>query len=213
MPTVNGRLCTECGEPLPPGSARTRKTCSDNCRSARSRRIKRAHNTKQALPPEIAAVSDVTHGDTREIANQVIKEQLQPIVREALTEDVLRSIDKIVALTPKAIAELEKDLESEDGFVRRKAVEQVLKYTIGHQALLTKDDTANERQLVVNFSLPRPDAEPEQPQLAEAEELRICDTCHADKPVAEFVDNSTRCQSCHDDIRERAYAALKGSAD
>lgn len=214
MASLNGRTCTECGELLLQGSSPKRKTCSTNCRSKRSRRLKRVNNRseQQTLPPELARIADITHDDTAEIAHRVIQEEIRPVVREAITEDVLRSIKQIVALTPKAIEQIEADLESEDGYVRRKATEQVLKYTIGHQALLTKDDTANEKQLVVHFNLPRPDGEPEvvDVDVEEVSETHICDTCGADKPVSEFVDNSTRCSTCHDEIRERAYAALKG---
>lgn len=212
---VNGRLCTECGNPLPAGSSKRRKTCGDNCRSKRSRRLRGAKVTSEALPPHQAQLANAVDTEVPDIAHQVIQEEMRPVVREAITEDVLRGVKQLVALTPAAVEQLRADLESGVPAVQRKAAELVMRYTIGHQALVTKDETSADRQLVVQFNLPRPDGEAPQPEVqADAEEIRTCDTCGSDKPVAQFVDNSTRCIECHEQIRQQALARLmKGDGE
>jgi hypothetical protein len=130
---------------------------------------------------------------------RVTEQQLIPVVREAITEDVYRAIQSLIGLTPKAVAALEYDLESEDSLVRQKAVALALKYTVGHPALTDKDATAAPAQMVVNFAMPRPDdvdIDGITDVLPVEDEPRECDLCHETKPASEMVGDSDRCFPC-----------------
>ncbi len=202
------RTCSECAAPLSGKSVRA-VTCSDRCRLARSRRIRRAnreveefaqHNNAGAQ--EIAAI---VRREAPSLVTRVMADQLAPIVREALTEDVLRAVDALVHLTPRAVELLAADLESEDSTVRQRAYTLVTKYTVGHPALIKSEDTDPHSQLVVNFNLPRPGAAALSPSDAitvEDEDSRVCDMCHAEKGAGEFVSGSTRCADCFAQWRE-----------
>jgi len=203
MPPV-GRTCTECAAALGSRSVRA-KTCSNRCRLARSRRIRRAnqeieefaeqHNTGAQ---EIAAI---VRRQAPDLVHTVMKEQLAPVIREALTEDVLHAIQSMLGLTPRAVQLLGEDLESKYATIRQRAYTLVTKYTIGHPALLQAEDNAGAGQLVVNFNLPRP-AEPgtftnEDVTLADAvQELAVCDMCNEEKSCEDFESGSTRCSAC-----------------
>jgi hypothetical protein len=133
-------------------------------------------------------------------------EELRPIVREAITEEVLRSIDQLVALTPQAITALEADLESDDGLVRQKAYTLLLKYTVGNAAITSEDQPTG---LVVNFELPRPGRVAQEDDLpAEAEELRQCLVCSEEYPTTEFVSGSDRCVTCHEQFQAKVKELL-----
>lgn len=141
-------------------------------------------------------------------------EALAPVVREALTEDVLQAIKTLVGLTPKAIAAIEADLSSENDFIRQGAYRLLARYTLGHPALVPEMDSDKQVLVVVN-GIARPQA-PTQPgeHLAEATpldpeavtEVRICDTCNEEKPVDKFVGASHRCQDCFVRARDHAHA-------
>jgi hypothetical protein len=206
MPPV-GRTCSECGAPLSSRSVRS-TTCSDKCRTARSRRVRRQNREVEdfqernnAGANEIAAI---VRREAPDVVTRVMKAELQPIVRQALTEDVLRSINSLVGLTPRAVAALTEDLESEDRTIRQRAYTLLIKYTVGHPALVKQEDTDDNRQLVVNFNLPRPDA-PSQVNEEEnlAVELRACDMCGEDKSPDEFASGSSRCLACFDEWKKR----------
>lgn len=138
------------------------------------------------------------------------------MVRAAITEEVLRSIQDLVGLAPRVVELLGQDLESSDPNVRQKAYTLIAKYTLGHNAIVTPEDQGG-GQMVVNFHMPRPD-DPE--QLAydvdgeavevDQDEDRQCAFCNETKPLEEFVANSDRCQSCHDKLHEQAEALLNG---
>lgn len=195
------RTCSECGKPLASKSV-TAKTCTNACRLKRSRRIRRANVEVQdfaernnAGAQEIAAI---VRREAPDVITRVMKTELAPIVREALTEDVLRAINTLVGLTPRAVQALMEDLESTDATIRQRAYTLLIKYTVGHPALIKADDSAGQGQMVVNFNLPRPEApDPAEPAATEdAVALRTCDMCAEDKPEDEFVAGSARCQAC-----------------
>ena len=148
-----------------------------------------------------------------DIAQDVIREELRPIAREALTEDVLRSIRNLVSLTPRAIECMAEDLQSDDPTIRQRAYTLVTKYTIGHQALVRPDDAAHGGQLIVNFELPRPGSEPQHSDSVavelESEELRTCDMCEVSQPITNFVAGSQRCVTCYEAQRELARGLMK----
>lgn len=202
------RVCSECGAPLE-GKAPSAKTCSVKCRQARARR-----KTKDSAALEQRAEEVVTREATTEI-EKVMAQELIPVVRQAIDDNVIRAIQKMVALTPKAIEALEADLDSDDDVLRQRAATTLVKYTIGHPALVKPADEKHE-QVIINFGLPRPDESgisqhPEgdiDADPATEEEVRVCDLCGKEKAVSEFVAESERCRSCFDEWKEKVLAEL-----
>lgn len=201
MPTL-ARTCSECPNTLA-GKPPQTKTCGDACRLKRSRRIRRANQEVEEFAERnnagAAEIAAIVRREAPDVVTKVMREQLQPIVREALTEDVLRAVSDMVGLTPAAVAALNEDLESEDATVRQRAYSLVIKYTVGHPALVKPID-AEHGQLVVNFNLPRPEGggseEHTDAELPEIQELRVCDRCGEEKDADELVAGSSRCLSC-----------------
>lgn len=146
---------------------------------------------------------------------EVMREELQPVVREALTDNVLRSIQDLVALTPTVVAKIKEDLEQEaDPTLRQRAYTLVAKYTLGHPSVAPPPLDQAATGIVVNFQMPRPgDATPsaiEAPQHSDAVELRKCVECTQDKPTTEFVGNSDRCTQCHEALQARVAERFPG---
>ena len=211
------RVCSECGGPL--GGNPKQITCGSDCRSKRSRRLaKEARRKKRgrrpdetgflALTPSNPTVTEIT-----DVARDVMREELRPVVRESITEDALRAIQKLIALTPEMVDKLATDLRSDDDVVRQKAYTLGLRYSIGHAAIVTPPDAKESgNNLTVIFDgMTRPgeavaaDAEPIE------EETRICNGCGQSKAVAQFVGHSDRCLECHEALRSRAEALLSGA--
>lgn len=211
------RRCSECGESLA-GKGPRAKTCGDNCRGKRSRRLKRQREELMAAsaeahryPDHAKQFSDVIKYDQEDVAREVMAEELRPVVREAITEDVLRGIQKLLAITPKAIDCMAEDLESEDLVIRQRAYSLIAKYTLGQGGLVGKEDTT-QQGMVVNFNLPRPGDTVEGDAAAvelETAELRTCDMCEVEKPITEFVAGSYRCVECFESQRQAAAALMK----
>ena len=210
------RVCSECPNTLR-GKPPTAKTCSAACRSKRSRRLKRQAKEAgalKALPEHQKEIAARVRGQMSDVAHDVIETELRPVVREAITEETLRAIQQMVGLTPLAVEAIQEDLASDDPVLRQRAYSLVMKYTVGHGAIVTPESDDKTRPLQVNFNLPRP--EEEQPATAEVEaeavETKVCDLCGADKPVIEFVAASDRCKSCHRAQSERAASLLDSTA-
>lgn len=139
-----------------------------------------------------------------------MKEEYRPIVREAMTEDALRAIQRMVGLTPLAVECIEDDLTCGDPTIRQRAYTLLMKYTVGHQAIVRPEEEVS-GQLVVHFNLPRPGDDVESQGAAVelvAEELRCCDMCGKDKAITQFVAGSDRCTTCYDEQREFAQKLL-----
>ena len=197
------RTCSECGVPLVSRSPRA-KTCSEKCRSARSRRERRVSTERATLDakPGVRQIAEFVRNEAPDIAKNVLSQELAPIVRQALTEDVLRAIDKLVGLTPAAVNALTEDLMGDDKVLRQRAYTLLFKYTTGHPALVKPEDTEDKSQLVVNFNLPRPDPEQSIEPTA-AVELRTCDLCKQEKAVTEFEAGSERCTDCFEEWKAK----------
>lgn len=142
-----------------------------------------------------------------------MQKELQPVVREAITDDVLKALQQMVSLAPVAVAALAADLQSEDPTRRAKATDLWFRYTVGQKNIVSPEQEAAGSRMVVNFEMPRPSDpqsghEPEEGVIAEAEELRVCDVCRHEKPASAFVAASTRCQECHDQMVARVSSFL-----
>lgn len=207
------RKCTECPTLVTP----PRVTCSTRCRSARSRRIR-----DRRLSSDEARFD---HTETTRLAQDILRDELVPVVREAITEEVLEGIQNLIGHIPDAINAAAADLESTDDQTRQKAYTLILKHGLGPNLVPSINDE-RQQELNVYFGIPRPPATATQPQdnaaetsesatlRAETIEGRECDTCHVTKPADEFVGSSDRCQECFDGIRNTATDALgEGALD
>lgn len=202
------RTCTECGASLA-GKAPQTKTCGPKHRQERSRRIRamgkaeaREAQARVSLPPAIREIALAVNDRQQNLVSEVVKQELAPIVRDALTESTLRAIQDLLDLTPAAVAALAEDIADDDPVIRQRAYALQMKYTIGHPALVQPADSGAGGQMVVNFNLPRPD-HVESEVVDEASALRTCDLCDAEKPEADFVGSSDRCQQCVDEWKTR----------
>ena len=197
------RVCSECGTSLADKRLGT-KTCSAKCRKDRSRRLARktreATEAKSHDPLAHAVAEELNHRGPESVARKVVAEELRPVVREAITEDVMRALRDMVNLTPEAVQVLGEQLRSDDEGLRHKAASLVTRYTLGHPALVTPEETEG-RQIIVHFGLPRPGDDGSAVEV-EAEVLKTCDVCGKEKPESEFVANSDRCQSCFEEQRQ-----------
>lgn len=195
-----------------------KKTCSDAHRAKRSRRIKREQVNRAAVaratvfPEHQKEIRDIVADRVPEIGNEIIKEELRPVVRDAITGKVLGAIKTMVGLAPHAIAALERDMQSTDSSTSLRATELWFRYTVGKD--LHDPNKENESaNMTVNFALPRPTEETvwedtEHNVIEEAEELRVCDVCRQEKSASAFVANSTRCHDCHEEMVQKVASYL-----
>lgn len=199
------RVCSECGASLAT-RAGTAKTCGESCRKTRSRRLRRQKveaGRVQSLTDEQRVVSEVVRGERDDVVDRIVEDELRPVVREAITEDVLRAIRDFVALTPDVVRALAEDLQSEDKILRHKAAALIAKYTLGNPAVAGRPNEELERELVINFDLPRPEVV-DSPVVHEIEPgERPCDICGAFKSDEQFVDGSDRCVDCWNESRAK----------
>lgn len=161
-------------------------------------------------------MSERVRGEVKDAAHKVIEDELRPVVRETITEDTLRAIRDLVGLTPMAVAAIADDLASPDAVLRQKAYALLMKYTVGHGAIVTPAEQDKSQPLVVNFELPRPrDAESSGEPAVEAEvvgESRECDTCHQMKPDDQFIAGSDRCEDCFAGMHDKQQALIEETA-
>lgn len=168
------------------------------------------------MPPEQKELTERIQNEKLDVAHKVIEEEVRPVVRESITEDTLRAISDMVGLTPIAVAAIADDLASEDATIRQRAYTLIMKYTVGHQAIVRPPEEDRTQPIQVNFALPRPKAEDDLPEQEEPEpieveavEVKTCDTCGKEAPTDEFAANSTRCLDCYAKQRARADEFLR----
>lgn len=195
--------CSECPKALYNVQS---KVCSPKCRSRRARRIKRnraagAEKGAEArtLPPELGALRMTD--ELRDVA----REELRPVVREAITADVLAAAGKLVGLTEIMVNAIEEDLrQTTDLTLRQKAYSLLARYTLGNASIAPTPQEADKAPMQVVFQLPRPGDDPSAaPVQIAATELRECVECTVHKPADEMVGASDRCQACQDTLDER----------
>lgn len=195
------RVCSECATPLTGKGARA-KTCSNKCRQDRSRRLRGLTNRSSPLAQAEAqrTINQIAHGEQQDAIRDIVRKELGPVVRQALTEDTLAAIRELIGLTPMAVSALHEDLLGDDTVVRQRAYQTLLRYTVGHQSIVKPEDTNDNSQMVVNFHLPRPDTIPTRENEIDGtfEVLHTCDICGVDKPLGDFEAGSDRCTECFD---------------
>lgn len=225
------RLCGECGVAFL-ATHKAHKMCSPKCRVRKSRRLAAGksvdpeqHAKAQARMAEAERLADE---GALAIAQDVIRQELTPVIREHLTEGIMRSIGELVDLTPLMVAALKDDLTAQelvlddkfhpildddnmpmyrvDKARRQRAVAIVAKYTIGSPGLAPQADS-KPQPISVNFGgMPRPDWDAEEPE-------RECDTCREFKAEDEFENDSPRCRECQAKIKDRALDLIEERVD
>lgn len=195
-------------------TGRQRVTCSKRCRQRRSERLKRQRSNngkKTPYPPELQDLHAEAQRDAKALLPQVMRDELRPIVREALTEDVMRGIGDMVTLVPEAIEALQRQLQSDDDQVSNRAATLILRYTLGHSSIAPPPQTPASGGMTVVFNVPQSGSDPDAaPVEAEATEEKVCMECSKHKPAADFYAGSDRCNECHERITNNALARFHG---
>lgn len=219
------RRCANCGKPLE--GRPNQKTCSPACRAALKRTRDRT-NKRQELralaavetefpaegPDEVQAAIQRRRDD---VIREAFVDELRPVLREAIDEDVIRAIKGMVGLAPAAILALKQDLESGDAVLRSKAASLIIKYTMGNN-LVTPTREGSQGGLTIINQLP------DAPQAAvletgqtedvidaevdEDDDARRCESCRLPRPASDFVGDAPICNHCLADRRARAFDAI-----
>lgn len=191
---ADGRKCSECGGSLE-GKASTAKTCSNRCRVARTRRQSEARASGRTVG---ALVTD----DAERATQELLREELRPVVREAITKEVLDGIHNLIGHVPRAVAVAAALLESTDEKTRYDAAKLILQHTTGNKSVVPDVNAGQGNDLIVKFALPRPEDAQEGIIEGEVVTEKQCDSCGQTKPLAEFVGGSERCSECYSQMQK-----------
>lgn len=201
------RTCSECGKSLAGRPAGT-MTCDAKCRARKTRRIARegreakSRAVEARYPEHHREAMEATVAKARDVAADVMAEELRPIVREAMTDAVLSSVRDLISLTPRAIQRLNEDMDSQDEQIRQRAYTLLLRYTMGNPTVAPPPADLAPAPMQVHFHMPRPDTTDTGEVIeAAAVEARTCMECKQDR--TEFVAGSDRCVECHDALQLR----------
>lgn len=190
------------GQPRPAGT----KTCSPAHRQTRARRLARAAKAnvgKSRYSPEHQEMAEAVRGRMKDAVHEAAVDELRPLVREAMTEDVLRGIDMMIKATPDAIDLLKLQMASEDETIAQRAATLLLKYTLGNPSVAPPPTQQAAAPLSVVFNVPRPgDTIAAVEQHSDTETLRECADCNAHKPEGDFVGASDRCLECFEALQD-----------
>ena len=194
------------------GMSEQAKTCSVACRQHRKRRLAKAKIDPVALEAT-RGVRELVRAGGQDAVQEVLKQELTPLVRESIDESVLAAIDRMVKLTPQAVEVLARDMAGEDAVLAQRAAALVVKYTVAHPALVRPAEE-KPSAFEVHFNLPRPDGEVIDAPLVDEEgealpDEKVCDICGDSKPYSEFVAGSDRCESCFRAARDSLLARFK----
>lgn len=205
--------CSECGEKLLDSVGRPKpagtKTCSKPCRQKRARRLKqqKVEQGKQSkYEPEHQEMAAAVRGEMKDAAHEAAVDEFRPLVREAMTADVLAGINTLIGSTPRAIQLLQDQMESSDEVIAQRAVTLLLKYTMGNPSVAPAPTVQAPSAMSVTFNIPRPGDTTSESSVtlesSEPEELRECQDCHTHKGGSEFVASSDRCKECFESLRD-----------
>lgn len=215
--SVNGsatefRICTECGEQYVV-RAKHQVLCGKRaCSKRRQRRHKHLRETPLSHRPEF---KELEGKQVKQIVTDVVKDELRPIIREQLTEDVTRGIGELVGLLPTAIQQLKADmLQKDDPELAHKAATLVMRLTVQNSSVAPPSQEQVPAPMQVHFNVPRsdpgatpaeldPDPEGFTDALVVEEPERQCMECHNYKPADAFVGNSDRCEACDEALRKQ----------
>jgi hypothetical protein len=194
-----------CGNSLE-GLSPLAKTCSPACKARLARANKaaqkrRARERKAQKRNGLEVIAEAAAGgtDTLDIARDVLREELREhIHREALTEDVLADLAKMINFAPAAIQVLSLQLASEDETIAQRAANLILKYTMGNASVAPEGVGRQPAQLQVILGMPDRVNGATEELPSDVIDTRTCNRCHETKPADEFVGKSERCQRCFD---------------
>lgn len=174
--------------------------CSNSCRAT-------AANMKKSADQRALAES---------MALESIREKIEPVTRELLTDTVLKELNSLVNLLPAAIEELKYELSRdadgrpvvEDSDLRHKAAVQLLKFTISNSSIAPASADREPAPLQVfigggmesNVGVRVNTVEVD----GELVETRECAECHISKKTGEFVGESPRCLACNQKLIDEA---------
>lgn len=146
------------------------------------------------------------------IARSELQKAIAPVVKEAITEDVLGAVRDMIGLLPDAIAAIKEDIGSDDPDIRQRAYTLLVKHTAGSRNLVPDVNEAKQRDLTVVFGIPRPDGtgEARSDGTTGVIESKACDSCHVVKPAdsEHFVQGTDRCRECFDSMRASAMSLV-----
>jgi predicted nucleic acid-binding Zn-ribbon protein len=220
-PAAEQRVCTECGDIFAVGRS-DQLTCSGKCRTRKSRR------EAKGLPEPfgaarraelLAGIRAVAEEGAIGMAREIMAAEIAPVVREALTSEVLAAIGELVAMSPMMVAAMKEELTGtpvwSDGQMlmgkdgnpllavdpdrRLKVLALWAKYTMGSPALAPQAPQEAAPPIAINFgAVPRPDYG------ANSTATRECAICEEPRTDEDFIDGSDRCRDCQ--------AKLEGAA-
>jgi hypothetical protein len=130
----------------------------------------------------------------------VLREELRPVIREAITQQVLDGIHDLIGHVPKAVAVAAGLLDSTDEKTRYDAATLILRHTTGNKAVVPDVNAGQGNDLTVHFNVPRP--ETVEGQASGVIETKECDSCHTTKPLDQFVGTSYRCVTCYNKMQD-----------
>lgn len=197
------RKCEICGTDISDRHPQT-KTCSDEHKQQLALRNRNARNGRRN-PQRRKVQRKVLEAPDE--ARDVLREELRTFInREALTEDVLAEIKKLVGLAPPAIRLLSTQLDSEDEVIAQRAAGLILKYTLGNASVAPEAHAKQPAQMQVVFGMPDRNValtDGNDTLTPDEGDVRVCNDCHQAKPEAEFVGKSDRCQECFDRMQRK----------
>lgn len=201
--------CSECKKSLAEFKVGT-KTCSRSCREKRSRRLTRARKlggSESPYSPEVRAVALAARRDAKNIVPDLVLSEALPIIREQLTDEVVKSLGSMLALVPAAIAAIKEDVSNPDPMVHQRASELVMRYTLGHKSIAPPSQDVAPAPMTVNLLIPGSGSDPDLAldvsMPGEADEIKECIECRSHKPAPDFVAGSDRCTACDDAFRTK----------
>lgn len=216
----NGLTCEICGKPL---TGKQRRACG---LEHRNQLRTRAAADRASLERQVAE-HEVTKAVQTEVAAEV-----GPVVREALTENIMSQIQRFVHLIPAALDAIEKNLVAEDPDVRQKAATTLLRYTMGNPSVAPPSLEVDKPAIQIQFGIPRSDTigpargggvrplseltgmvpigptpiiDVESADLDDNStcEHQVCMECGLEKCLDEFVGSSFRCKDCDARLQAR----------
>jgi hypothetical protein len=179
----------------------TARTCGESCRKKRARRLAKKKTRK--VPEHLAPMHDAVTKATDDAVQEAVKAELAPIVREAITDDVLQVGRQLMRNIVPARAGGDRRRHQRRG--QGPAPARV------HAA-----DEVHARQPVGRAEARRPErpADPDQLRGAAARHrragdrgrgrgARTCSECGEERPVSDFLEASMRCVHCDAALRAR----------
>jgi hypothetical protein len=200
--------CTECDRPVQRAGA----ACSATCRSRRKRR-------RDSEAASGRSTSKLVTDDAERAAREALRKHIEPVVKEAITDELVQRIHDMIGGVPDAIDAVLEDISpqpDDEGNLtdaqldrRQRAYTQLLKLTAGNSNLVPDINADKQRDLTVIFggAMARTggDSDTDAPGVIESKE---CDACHTAKPLSEFVGSSDRCKVCFKEMQDAARGIL-----